>query len=215
MLGNLGIIGEVAVNGVDRPKYGNALYGAYGQDFRCADGRRVMVIGLTERQWRGLVVATGTRKPWRRSGNGSGLDLRREGDAVPGPRRDHRHPRALVRRAPRRGHSPPAFDAAGVTWSEFRGFAQALREDPDLSPANPMFSLLDQPGIGAYPVPGSPFTFSALGREPPRPAPLLGENTEEVLADVLGLGGGEIAALMDAGVIAGPRVPEPAVSAGR
>jgi 2-methylfumaryl-CoA isomerase len=59
MLGNLGIIGEVAVNGVDRPKAGNALYGGYGQDFPCADGRRVMVIGLTRRQWDGLVKATG------------------------------------------------------------------------------------------------------------------------------------------------------------
>ena len=28
------------INGVDRAKYGNALYGAYGQDFETADGRR-------------------------------------------------------------------------------------------------------------------------------------------------------------------------------
>jgi 2-methylfumaryl-CoA isomerase len=60
MLGHLGIIGEVAVNGVDRAKAGNALYGAYGQDFTLACGRRIMVIGLTDRQWRGLVKVTGT-----------------------------------------------------------------------------------------------------------------------------------------------------------
>ncbi len=30
MLGNLGIIGEASVNGTDREKGGNALYGAYG-----------------------------------------------------------------------------------------------------------------------------------------------------------------------------------------
>ena len=53
-LGNLGILGEVMVNGVDRPKYGNALYGAYGQDFVTADGRRVMIVALTARQWSGL-----------------------------------------------------------------------------------------------------------------------------------------------------------------
>ena len=47
MLGNLGIIGEVMVNHVDRPKYGNYLYGAYGNEFDTADGRRVMVVGLT------------------------------------------------------------------------------------------------------------------------------------------------------------------------
>ncbi len=59
MLGNLGIIGEVEVNRVDRPKIGNALYGAYGQDFATADGRQVMVVGLTDRQWAGLLQATG------------------------------------------------------------------------------------------------------------------------------------------------------------
>jgi 2-methylfumaryl-CoA isomerase len=62
MLGHLGIIGEVEVNGVSREKCGNALYGAYGQDFVCADGQRVMVIGLTDRQWRGLLNVTGMRE---------------------------------------------------------------------------------------------------------------------------------------------------------
>jgi 2-methylfumaryl-CoA isomerase len=45
MLGNLGIIGEVMVNEVDRPKYGNALYGAFGNEFDTADGRKVMLVG--------------------------------------------------------------------------------------------------------------------------------------------------------------------------
>ncbi len=59
-LGHLGMIGDVTLNTGDRGKSGNALYGAYGQDFVCADGRRVMVIGLTDRQWRGICKATGT-----------------------------------------------------------------------------------------------------------------------------------------------------------
>jgi len=29
MLSNLGIIGEVSINGYDRPRMGNSLYGAY------------------------------------------------------------------------------------------------------------------------------------------------------------------------------------------
>ncbi|MGV8954083.1 MAG: CoA transferase, partial [Cypionkella sp.] len=33
MLGNLGIIGDIATGGAKRQKSGNALYGAYGQDF--------------------------------------------------------------------------------------------------------------------------------------------------------------------------------------
>jgi 2-methylfumaryl-CoA isomerase len=35
-------------------------------------------------------------------------------------------------------------------------------------------------------------------------APVLGEHTEEVLADVLGLSGSEIGRLYDGGIVAGP-----------
>jgi 2-methylfumaryl-CoA isomerase len=79
MLGHLGIIGEVEVNGVSREKCGNALYGAYGQDFVCADGQRVMVIGLTDRQWRGLLNVTGMREAMRRWRCGWARACREEG----------------------------------------------------------------------------------------------------------------------------------------
>ena len=61
-----------------------------------------------------------------------------------------------------------------------------------------MFSTLEQPGIGSYLVPASPLNFSAAGRLPARRAPLLGEHTEEILADVLGLSEAEIGRLFDA-----------------
>ena len=35
------------VNDVDRQRYGNYLYGAFGRDFETKDGKRVMVVGLT------------------------------------------------------------------------------------------------------------------------------------------------------------------------
>jgi 2-methylfumaryl-CoA isomerase len=203
MLGNLGIIGEVVVNGVDRPKGGNSLYGAYGQDFVCADGRRVMVIGLTERQWRGLLEATGTAEVIRALGQRLGLDLAAEGDRYRA--RDAiteiLRPWFAARPAAAAG---TALEAAGCTWSMFRSFAKAVREDPDLSRENPMFSLLEQPGIGRFPVPGTPFAFGGCPREPAAPAPRLGEHTEAVLAEVLGLDGREIGVLFDGKVVAGP-----------
>jgi 2-methylfumaryl-CoA isomerase len=67
-----------------------------------------------------------------------------------------------------------------------------------------MFSTLEQPGIGSYLVPASPLELTASGRLPARPAPLLGQHTEEVLGDVLGLGESEIGRLFDAGTVAGP-----------
>ena len=203
MLGHLGIIGEVAVNGVDRPKGGNSLYGAYGQDFTCADGRRVMVIGLTDRQWRGLVKVTGTAEAMVALGERLGLDLQDEGDRYRA--RDEITAMLAPWFAARRvADFAQDLDAAGCSWSDFKSFAEAVRLDPDLSPDNPMFSLIEQPGIGTYPVPGSPLAFSGMPREAPRPAPVLGEHTEAILADVLGLGERQIGALFDAKVVTGP-----------
>ncbi|MEL6769001.1 MAG: CoA transferase [Pseudomonadota bacterium] len=203
MLGNLGIIGEVAVNGVDRPKAGNALYGAYGQDFVCADGERVMVIGLTARQWANLVKVTGTGAAMDALGESLGCDLGDEGA------RWQARTAITAILAPwfaarRVADFAETFDRSGITWSVFRSFAEALEKDPDLSTDNPMFSMVEQPGIGEHLVPGSPFGFSEITREDPRPAPRLGEHTEAILADVAGLPGAEIASLFDAGVVAAP-----------
>ncbi|WP_167648012.1 CoA transferase [Mameliella alba] len=204
MLGNLGIIGEVAVNGTDRAKAGNSLYGAYGQDFVCADGRRVMVIALTPRQWKNLMKVTGTEQDMGYLAARLGVDLMQEG-----VRWTYRAEitKVLAPWFSRRKVSEFSsdFDKGGVTWSQFRSFAQALREDPDLSTENPMFSEIEQPGIGRYRVPGSPFSFAGIAREVPRPAPQLGQHTEEVLADVAKLPEGEIGKLMDEGVAVQPR----------
>ena len=64
-----------------------------------------------------------------------------------------------------------------------------------------MMRMIHQPGIGTLPIPGSPVTFSDLERMGPAPAPVLGEHTEEILGDVLGLGSGQIGRLMDEGVV--------------
>ena len=204
MLGNLGILGEVMVNGVDRPKYGNALYGAFGQDFPTADGRRIMIVALTHRQWTGLLKMTGLGEEAAAIGRRLGLDLDREGD------RFHARKELAALFAPwfaarRVDEFAATFDKAAITWSEFRSFAQAVQEDPDLSPDHPMFALLDQPGIGRYLMPGLPIEFGAYPREAPRPAPVLGEHTDEILAEVVGLGSAEIGRLHDTGVVAGPR----------
>ncbi|MGZ8321857.1 MAG: CoA transferase, partial [Rhodoplanes sp.] len=79
-IGHLGIIGEVMVNGVDRARYGNSLFGAYGEDFETADGQRVMVIGLTARQWDGLRAATGMQEQFEELAIRLGINLAREGE---------------------------------------------------------------------------------------------------------------------------------------
>lgn len=203
MLGNLGIIGEVMVNGTDRGKCGNSLYGAYAQDFVCRDGRRVMVIGLTDRQWRGLVKTTGTAEQIAALEEALGHSLKDEGarwharDAITAILA----PWFAARTVSEFGAD---FDAAGITWSEYRSFREAVETDPDLSTDNPIFADIDQPGIGRYRVPGSPLSFGHQPRTPPEPAPVLGANTEEILAEVAGLPAHDIARLFDDGIVAGP-----------
>jgi 2-methylfumaryl-CoA isomerase len=203
-LGHLGMIADAVLNSDPRQKAGNALYGAYGQDFLCACGRRVMVIGLTDRQWRGLVKATGTDAAMRALAAQTGADLNDEGN-----RWRLRHAITAILEpwfaTQTLAQVGPLFDAAGLTWAPFRTLKQALAEDPDLSPDNPVFSVLTQPGSGAYPVPGLPVGFSAAPRSAPAVAPALGQHTEEILGDVLRLDDGEIGRLFDAGTVASQR----------
>ncbi len=94
------------------------------------------------------------------------------------------------------------FDRHGVCWGAYRTFRQLLEEDWRCSDANPMFTDVEQAGIGIVRTPGSPLSFRSLGREPALPAPLLGTHTEEILAEELGLSDAEIARLHDRRVVA-------------
>jgi len=203
MLGHLGIIGEVQINKTRREKAGNALYGAYGQDFICADGRRIMVVGLTKRQWKNLLAVTGMAEAAGALAQALGVDLADEG-----ARWTARHAiTALLApwfAARRVADFADMFDRAGVTWSVFRTFEDALADDPDLSTDNPIFDTVTQPGIGSYLTPGLPFSFTRTPREAPAPAPLIGQHTEAILSDIARLPDTEIAALFDAGIVAQP-----------
>lgn len=96
------------------------------------------------------------------------------------------------------------FETHRVTWGPYRTVTQALAQDPDMSAAHPMFNLIDQPGIGSYLAPASPLDFSKVPRLPAVPAPLLGQHTDEILQDVLGLSAAEVGSLHDAGIVASP-----------
>ena len=106
MVGNLGRIAEAQLGGRDQPKDGNYLYGAFGHDFETRDGRRVMVVALTARQWPALEEATGDRpRPARSIERATGHDLGTETGRFAGPRPDRRDPAPLVR-GPRPGRDP-------------------------------------------------------------------------------------------------------------
>ncbi|HPP47233.1 MAG TPA: CoA transferase, partial [Accumulibacter sp.] len=96
------------------------------------------------------------------------------------------------------------LDAHRVTWGPYRSLREALAKDPDCSTDNPLFAMVDQPGIGSYLMPTTPLDFSGVPRLPAMPAPLLGQHTDEILLGELGLSEAEVGRLHDAKIVAGP-----------
>jgi 2-methylfumaryl-CoA isomerase len=204
MLGHLGITAEVQVRQVnheDRARFGNHLFGAFGCDVATRDGRRAIVVGLTDLQWSTLVKATGIAEQVAALGRDLGLDLAEEGNRF---RAREAIAAVLVPWFPARtlAEVRSALDAERVTWGPCRSVCQAPAEDADLSAANPMFGTIDAPGIGNQLAPATPLHFAKVPRLHPKPAPRLGEHTDEVLLGVLGLSSAEVGALHDAGIVA-------------
>jgi 2-methylfumaryl-CoA isomerase len=202
MVGNLGRIAEATLGAQDQPKDGNYLYGAFGHDFETRDGRRLMVVALTARQWSALRDATGIHEACRSIELATGHDLASE----TGRFEDRDLIAAILRpwfAARDLAEVREAFAGTGVSWGPYQTFRQLVGEDPRCSTANPMFEEVEHPGVGTYLMPGTPLDFSGLERAPVKRAPQLGEHSEEVLAEVVGFSGTEIGRLFDAGIVAG------------
>lgn len=198
----LGYTAEVELDGTDRQRLGNEIYGTFGRDFATADGKRVMVAVVTARHIEDLARATGTLEGLRALERARGLDFRRDADRWQG-----RDALAMLFEPWFAGHGMAeitvALGQAGILFGPYQRFTELVRDDARFSTANPMIAEVEQPGIGRYRVPGSPLDFGAIPRTPPRPAPRLGQHTDEILAGVLGLGDGEIGRLHDQGIVAG------------
>lgn len=203
MCGHLGFIQEAQINNAERQACGNFLYGAYGSDFATSDGRRLYIVVVTNRMWLELAQVTGMTEALATLAAERNLDFSREGDRFKASAEitELLRPWCAARSL---ADIDRAFSGTGVCWGPYQSFMQMVSEDPRCSTANPMFAELEQPGVGSYLVPGSPLDFSAFPRQVPRPAPLLGEHTDQILSQELGLSDTEIGRLRDAKVVAGP-----------
>jgi|TARA_B100002003_G_scaffold237320_1_gene254273 2-methylfumaryl-CoA isomerase len=199
--GHLGNIGEVAINKVDRGKVGNYLYGAFGRDFLTKDNERIMIVGLTPRQWQGIKESMELTKSVAELEVRLGVDLELEGERFLA-----RHEIAeLVEpwfKKRNYDHIASIFDQHGVCYGPYKSFKQMVEDDIDCSLDNPLFSMVEQPGIGEYLAPASPIRFSKTENLDASPAPVLGEHTDQILAEDLGLSPGEIGVLHDTRIVA-------------
>jgi 2-methylfumaryl-CoA isomerase len=196
--GNLGFLTEVMINGTGRERLGNTLYGTYGQNFTSSDGVGFMLVALTGRHFRDLTEVTGTTKAVAALAEAFGADFTDEGQ-----RYTHRDALTGLFTLWFSEHTAEEVSAAlsgtSVLWERYRSFAEVAVNDRVV--ANPLFTPLEQPRIGTYLAPGLPVSIG--GQYPPAvPAPALGDDTIAVLADHLGLGADEIAALIESGTVA-------------
>ncbi|GJM12846.1 MAG: 2-methylfumaryl-CoA isomerase [Pseudohongiella sp.] len=202
-MGHLGFLAEAEVNGEGRQAVGNHVFGSFGHDFECSDGERVMIVGVSPIQWNAIVAVTDTEQPVAALEESLGLKFNREGD------RFEARDELLKLFQPWFGQRDSAtvqqaLDAAGVCWGPYQTIQQLVDTDRDCSVDNPLFERVEQPGIGEYLMPSNPLNFEGLGNVPVTPAPLLGQHTDEILGDTLGLSSIEIAKLHDSGIVAGP-----------
>jgi 2-methylfumaryl-CoA isomerase len=197
---NLGYLAEAEVNGSDRKPDGNFLFGAYGDAFDTADGRRAMVVAITDRQWQALARTTGIATAIESAAQALGHRL----DSESGRYEARELISAFLR--PWFGRHTlaevtTALSDRSILWGPYRTFRQMLAEDPRCSESNPMFRRVDHPGYGSFLTAATPLDFSDVPRRAPAPAPMLGEHTNEVLASVLGLDEATIRTLRDQGTI--------------
>lgn len=199
VMSHLGFIAEAQL-GKERQKHGNELFGAFGRDFVCATGERVMVVGLTSKQWRSLCEALAIGPNVAHLAETLGLDFQREGDRFLA----RNEIAALVgRRIADLAFADlsAAFDAKAVCWNRYQTIGDLVTCDPECSTANPMFGAIHQGGVGDILAASTPLDFPAVRRKQALPAPALGADTEQVLAEVLGMDSSDYARLHDRGVV--------------
>ena len=89
----------------------------------------------------------------------------------------------------------------GAAVALFQLLAQLVTQDEACSPANPMFTTIDQPGVGPHLAAGLPLNFSGMQRLPAGNAPTLGQHTDQVLYELLGVSQAQFGVLRERGVV--------------
>jgi 2-methylfumaryl-CoA isomerase len=197
---SMGWLAEADEQG-NRPRHGNHVYGSFGVDFATSDGQRVMVVALTARQWEALRTVTHTQAVFAALEDALGVDL-----AVETDRYQLRETIAAVLRpwfsARTLAEVTRDLEAAQVLWSRYRTMPEVVSNFRDRSSPS-VLAEVDQPGIGSVVSARSPlrngpeYGCTAV-------APRLGQHSDEVLAEVLGLSDAELGRLHDDRILGAP-----------
>lgn len=178
---NLGFLTEALVNGSQRPRLGNAIFGQYGRDFSSSDGVSFMVVALTPRHFADLTAMTRTTDAVAALADALGADFTDEGQ-----RYAHREALNGLFADWFRTHTgdeiATALAGTSVLWERYQTFTEVAVSARVTS--NPLFSTLDQPRIGRHLAPGLPMSVDGAHTAPVA-APELGQHNAEVTQEWL------------------------------
>jgi crotonobetainyl-CoA:carnitine CoA-transferase CaiB-like acyl-CoA transferase len=161
------------------------------QSFQCADGM-IMIAAANDGQFARLCEAVGAPELARDPRFQRNQDRVRNRAAITG---------LLQSRLQQHGtdHWTGKLVAAGVPCGPVNDIGQALQDQQVRSRG--MQIEIEHPLAGTLPLIGSPLRLSASPPQYRLPPPLLGEHTEQVLFDLLGMSASELEALRAAGVV--------------
>ena len=198
---NLGWLSEAEERGRERPRHGNHVYGSFGVDFACSDGHRVMVVALTPGQWSALVGVTGTEAVFAALEKALDADLTDETE-----RYRLRDTIAAVLKpwflARDSATVEGELNRARVLWGRYQGMGDIVAAHR--ASAHPLLADLPLHDGSSALTARSPLRWNGEHGEPGA-GPVLGADTDQVLAEILGLSGTEIDALHDRRVVGGAR----------
>lgn len=190
---NLGWLSEAA-GGVVREPIGNAIYGTYGQEFRTADDRYVMVVALTPHQWTALLTVTASADAMAALETQHGVDLRTDDSA-----RYRLREEITATVAPWFAERPLAAVVAALTDARVLSAPYRTLTEAAIAMEGPL-KRMDQPGIGEVVSTTSPIRWDGYQDEP-RPAAALGADSRDVLMRLAGMTAAEVDGLVADGVV--------------
>lgn len=182
----LGFVGETEVTQNSRQRVGNHIYGTFGHDFSTADGKRLMLVALTPRQWAELCATTRTEAEFSEIERGKGLDLRNEADRF-AAREDIRRVLAAWFAQRTLDQVKETFASSSICWQPYQTIDE-LKQPGGLIESSAILERVSHHDVGEIWTAGPVFRLEGEARAPLRATP--SQARKRTIAD---LAGGELA----------------------
>lgn len=200
-ISNLGFIGDVIINNSKRERIGNYLYGAFGKNFITKDNIHVMIVAITPKQWRQLLDSLKIVDSIQELEKRMELNFSIEGDRYIARKEIYQIMQEAIG-VKLIDELEKILNFHNVCWERYQTIEELVKNDKDICTETQFFQKRTHPNIGRYPVCSGASDFGGIEKLPACVGPTLGQHTDEILADILGLSEAKIGILHDQGIVA-------------